>query len=438
MRVYGSTAIRNVAFVGHGGSGKTTLVDALAFVAGASRAPRPIKEGTTLTDYSPDEIERQHSISLGLAYAEWMDTKINLIDTPGYLDFFGEAVTGLYRRRRRGRRAERRQRRRGRHREGLGGRATSGTCRACSSSVQMDKEHADFERVFTDVKAHLSPKVVPVEIPIGEGPQFQGIINLFSGKAHIYKRGTKTGEYDEVDDPRGVPGPGVESYDEDLIETVASTDDALIERYLGGEEIPRDEVITALQEGAGVAGDRARSSCGSAAAHLRHARAARRKMVELLPSPAEVPPAGGRATAASARVFKTISEPHVGDVTLFRLYAGSLKNGAEVWNAEHEVAEKLNHLSVQQGQGAHRGGGAPRGRHRLGGQAPRHPHQRHLLPPRRAASCCRRSRSPRRWRPPRWWSSSGARRTSWPPGSTSCTRRTRPSTSSTTPSCGRR
>jgi elongation factor G len=92
MRVYGSDAIRNVAFVGHGGSGKTTLVDALAFVSGASRRHGSIKDGTTLTDYTPDEIARQHSISLGLAYAEWMDTKLNLLYTPGYLDFFGEVV----------------------------------------------------------------------------------------------------------------------------------------------------------------------------------------------------------------------------------------------------------------------------------------------------------------------------------------------------------
>ena len=96
MKVYGSNAIRNVAFVGHGGSGKTSLVDALAFVSGSSRRHGSIKDGTALTDYSPDEIDRKHSISLGLAYAEWLDTKINLIDTPGYLDFFGEVVTGLH------------------------------------------------------------------------------------------------------------------------------------------------------------------------------------------------------------------------------------------------------------------------------------------------------------------------------------------------------
>src|SRR5919108_3360849 len=96
MKGYGSNAIRNVAFVGHGASGKTSLVDALGFVSGSTRRHGTIKDGTTLTDYSPDEIERQHSINLGLGYAEGLDTKINLIDTPGYLDYFGEVVTGLH------------------------------------------------------------------------------------------------------------------------------------------------------------------------------------------------------------------------------------------------------------------------------------------------------------------------------------------------------
>ncbi|MEK7380768.1 MAG: GTP-binding protein, partial [Gemmatimonadota bacterium] len=161
MKVYDTAAIRNVAFVGHGSSGKTTLVDALAFVAGSSRRHGSILEGSTLTDYTPDEIDRKHSISLGLAHAEWQDTKLNLIDTPGYLDFLGEAVTGLY---------------------------TADAAVVVISGVsgvevgtekvweicderhlpriifvtQMDKERADFDRVFEDVRDHLSPKVVPV------------------------------------------------------------------------------------------------------------------------------------------------------------------------------------------------------------------------------------------------------------------------------------
>ncbi|HEV8454982.1 MAG TPA: GTP-binding protein, partial [Gemmatimonadales bacterium] len=246
MKVYGSNAIRNVAFVGHGASGKTSLVDALAFVSGASRRHGSIKDGTTLTDYSPDEIERKHSINLGLGHAEWLDTKLNLIDTPGYLDYFGEVVSGL-------------------HAadaavvvlSGTGG-VEVGTEKVWEVCDQlhlprvlfvslMDKEHADFERVFKDVKAHLTPKVVPVEIPVGDGRDFHGIINLFSGHCHYYKKGTKTGEYEVVPIPQEFEAL-FQQYNDQLTEAVASTDDVLIERYLGGEEIPRSEFIGAVKK----------------------------------------------------------------------------------------------------------------------------------------------------------------------------------------------
>jgi elongation factor G len=344
MKVYGSSAIRNVAFVGHGASGKTSLVDALAFVSGASRRHGSIKDGTTLTDYSPDEIDRKHTINLGLGYAEWLDTKINLIDTPGYLDYLGEVVSGL-------------------HAadsavvvlSGTGG-VEVGTEKAweiCDGLhlprllfvSLMDKEHADFQRVFDDVKAHLTPKVVPVEIPVGDGHDFHGIINLFSGHCHFYKKGTKSGEYDIVPIP-----PEYESlfqqYSEQLTEAVASTDDELIERYLGGAEISRESFIRAIKR-AVIAGEIVPLFCGSG--ELTYGtRTLLKKMVELLPSPAEVQPPVDAPLVG--RVFKTLSESHVGDVTLFRLYTGEVRNGSEVFNAEHETIEKLNHLSVQQGK----------------------------------------------------------------------------------------
>lgn len=348
MKVYGSNAIRNVAFAGHGGSGKSSLVDALAFVAGSSRRHGSIKDGTALTDYTPDEIDRKHSISLGLGYAEWLDTKINLIDTPGFLDFFGETVTGL-------------------HAADaavivLGGVSgvevgTEKAWEVCDRLhlprmlfvSQMDKEHADFERVFQDVREHLTPKVVPVEIPIGDGPNFHGIINLFSGHCHFYKKGTKNGEYDHVPVPAEYQDRFAR-YTTQLTEAVASSDDNLLERYLGGEEIAREEVIAAMKR-AMVQGEIVPLFCGSA--ELTYGmRALLKKMVELFPSPLEAQrPAGDDGSAPLlGRVFKTVSEPHVGDVSFFRIYRGGIKNGDEVWNAEHSVAEKLNHLSIQQGK----------------------------------------------------------------------------------------
>ncbi|MGH7606660.1 MAG: GTP-binding protein, partial [Gemmatimonadales bacterium] len=184
--MYKTPDIRNVAVVGHGASGKTSLVDALAFVAGTSKRHGSIKDGTALTDYTPDEIDRKYSINLALAVAEWMDAKINLIDTPGYLDFTGDALAGI-------------------HAADAGLVVLAGTAGVEVGTEKvwdycerrglprlffvslMDKEHADFERVFDQIKERLTPKVIPVEIPVGEGQEFHGIINLFSKRAHLYK-----------------------------------------------------------------------------------------------------------------------------------------------------------------------------------------------------------------------------------------------------------
>jgi len=214
----------------------------------------------------------------------------------------------------------------------------------------MDKEHADFERVFQDVKAHLTPKVVPVEVPIGDGPDFHGIINLFSGHCHNYKKGTAKGEYEVVPIPPEYQ-QRYQEYNEQLTEAVASTDDELIERYLAGEEIPREQFIGSVKK-AMLAGQIVPLFCGSSTLTY-GLRTVLKKMVELLPAPSEVVAADAAAHRAApllGRVFKTISEAHVGDVTLFRLFNGELTNGSEVWNAEHETSEKLNHLSIQQGK----------------------------------------------------------------------------------------
>src|SRR3989475_342009 len=360
MRVYKPPEIRNVAVVGHGASGKTSLVDALAFVAGTSKRHGSVKDGTALTDYTPDEIERKYSINLAVAVAEWMDTKLNLIDTPGYLDFTGEALAGVH--------------------------AADGAVVVVSATggvevgtekvwdyceardiprlffvSLMDKEHADFERVYGQIKERLTPKVIPVEIPVGEGPEFHGIINLFSKKCHLYKKGTKAGEYEEVDVPAEYRDR-FERYSKELIERIAETDDTLLERYLGGEEIGRDEAIAAMKAGM-AKGELFPFFCG--AAELTYGtRALLSKMVELCPAPHETPPVEAQKWGSAerltlkaddtgplaAQVFKTVSEPHVGDVTLFRIFSGTVRNGQDVWNAPRELSEKLNHLCVAVGK----------------------------------------------------------------------------------------
>jgi elongation factor G len=360
VRVYNGDAIRNVAVVGHGGSGKTCLVDALAFVAGSSKRHGSVDQGTSLTDYTPDEIERQYSINLALAHAEWMDAKINLIDTPGYLDFVGDAVAGIC----------------AADSALVVVSATSGvevgTESAWGYAEQrglarmffmslMDKEHADFERVYKDIKEHLTPKVIPIEIPVGEGPDFKGIINLFSKKCHMYKPGTKTGEYEEVEIPDEYMDR-FETYSQELIETIATTDDDLLERYLGGEEISRDEAIAAMK--AGVASGELFPLLVGSGVKTYGMRALLNKLVEMMPRPTERPSIMGETWGNAepveietsddgefvAQVFKTVSEPHVGDVSFFRIYSGTVTNGMAVYNAPREVTEKLNHVSVAQGK----------------------------------------------------------------------------------------
>ena len=361
MREYKGSEIRNIAVVGHGASGKTSLVDALAFVSGSSKRHGSVKDGTALTDHAAEEIERGYSINLGPAFAEWQDNKINLIDTPGYLDFHGDAIAGL---------------------AAADGAlvvvsATSGvevgTERMFREAVSrgdpvlfvvsmMDKEHADFDRIYQQIKTRLSTKVIPVEVPVGQAHEFHGVVNLFTKKAHQYKKGVKTGEYEETE----IPNESKELFDRyyaELIESISATDDTLLEHYLEGAEISREEAITAMKE---AMKRMELFPLFVVSSELNYGmQAVLSTVVELMPNAYEMEElhafkgAEGDATVeihasdtgpCAAHVFKTMSEPHVGDVTFFRLFSGVIHNGDELYNATRSGVEKLNHLSVAQGK----------------------------------------------------------------------------------------
>jgi elongation factor G len=361
MREYQGSEIRNIAVVGHGASGKTSVVDALAFVSGASKRHGMVKDGTSLTDHTQEEIERGYSINLGCAFAEWQGNKINLIDTPGFSDFQGDATAGLA------------------AADGAlvvvsaTGGVEVGTVRMFREAVRrgdpvlfvvsmMDKEHANFDRIYQEIKSKLTSKVIPVEVPVGEGPDFHGVVNLFTKKAHVYKRGTKSGEYEETDVPDEVR-PQFDKYYSELIETVASTDDNLLERYLEGNEISDAEAIAAMKE-AMKRMELFPLFCVSSEL-MYGTRAVLQNIVELMPNAYEMEElhafkgAEGDHTVEihanddapfAAIVFKTMAEPHVGDVSYFRILSGSVANGGEVYNATRDVVEKLNHISVAQGK----------------------------------------------------------------------------------------
>ncbi len=364
MREYRGSDIRNIAVVGHGGSGKTSLVDALAFVSGSSKRHGSIADGTTLTDTAPEEVERKYTINLGCAHAEWDGGKINLLDTPGFLDFQGDAVAGL---------------------AAADGAlcvvsATAGvevgTERMFREAVSrgdpvlfvvtmMDKEHADFDAIYQQIKATLTAKVIPIEVPVGEGASFHGIVNLFDRKAHVYSRAAKSGAYAETDVPAEVQ-PQFDRYYAELIETIAATDDGLLERYLDGGEISRDEAIGAMKN-AMKRMELFPLFCVSSTLNY-GTRAVLSTIVDLMPSAYEMEEihafkgAEGDHTVEihadddaplAALVFKTQSEPHVGEVSIFRILSGSVRSGDEVYNATRDVTEKLNHLAITQGRERH-------------------------------------------------------------------------------------
>ncbi len=359
MKVYESQNIRNLAVIGHGGSGKTTLVNAMAWLAGSCTRMGSVEDGNALTDFTPDEIEHQISINLALAYAEYMDTRINLIDTPGYLDFVGEVKAGL--------------------------RVADAACLVVNAVAgvevgtervweyaaaenlprlifvsMMDKEHADFQSVYRQIRETLSDRAIPVEVPIGQGADFHGLCNLFSEKAHLYKPGMK-GEREEGEIPDEVRGD-YDRYRQELIETVAETDDTLIERYLEGEQLSREEVLAAMKAGM-MARELFPVFCGSAF-ELHGVRSLLQKVVELVPNPTERPEiratrpgsdekvfiAPNVGSPTSALIFKTTTEPHVGELSYFRVFSGKVASGADLANATRNHDERLAHIGIMQGK----------------------------------------------------------------------------------------
>lgn len=360
MREYDSAGIRNIAVIGHGASGKTSVVDALCYAAGSSKRHGSSRDGTALTDHLPEEMERGYSIAVGCAYAEWMDTKINLLDTPGSLDFQGDALAGLT------------------AADGalcvisaVSG-VEVGTERTFRSAVarqdpvlfvmsMMDKEHADFDRIYEQIKARLTKQVIPVEIPIGAGPTFRGVINLFTQRAYLYTAGTK-GEFVEADVPEEC-ADRFARYRQELIEAISATDDALLERYLEGGDIDRDAAISGMKEA--MKRMELFPLFAVSAENMVGIRALLTEIVQLMPNAYEMEElhaltgAEGNNTITlharddapfAALVFKTLSEPHVGDVSYFRVLSGAVRTGQDVYNATRDGVEKLGHLSIPCGR----------------------------------------------------------------------------------------
>jgi elongation factor G len=345
--------IRNVALVGHRGSGKTSLNEALLFEAGATNRLGSVTEGSTVSDSAPDEKAREMSISSSLASFHWDDRKINLLDTPGEPSFVADTLAAL------------------RVCEGavfvvnavMGVEVTTerlwqradelGLARLIFVNM-LDRERADFFRSLESLKSAFGQHVVATEIPIGAEHELQGLIDLIDMKAYRYE-GEGRGGAEEIEIPEELRAQA-EEYREKLMDEVAEVSDELMERYLEGEEISHDETVAALKSGV-TEGRIFPVTCGAATKNLGTNRLLD-ALVEDLPSPAKkgAVQAGETSLEPSedaemvAFVFKTLADPFAGRLNLFRVYQGVVKHDTQVFNCRAHAKERIGQLLVPQGK----------------------------------------------------------------------------------------
>ena len=354
MQQYGLDNIRNLVFLSHCGAGKTSLGEAALFTAGASTRLGKVDDGATVSDYDPDEVKRKISINLSLLPCQWKETKVNLIDTPGYTDFVGEVKAAM------------------RVSEG----ATIVVCAASGVEVgteqvwayseeanlprlifinKMDRENADFYKVVEEVQAKFGSKCQPVHVPVGAHNSFEGIVDLLTKKSYT---GSKA---EEGEIPSSVQSQ-VDSFRGKLVEAIAGVDDTLIEKYLSDEEITLEELQHGLKE-ATINGSIVPILAGSALKNI-GAHLLLDAIHDYLPSPKEgkVVVGGDSAEQAvqeiepsmdaplAALVFKTSADPYVGKLTYFRVYNGSIGSNSQVWNANRNEVERIGQLFIMRGK----------------------------------------------------------------------------------------
>ncbi len=356
MKTYDAKDIRNVLLVGHGGSGKTTLLEAMLFTSGAITRMGVVEDGNTVSDHDPDEQRKGISVSLSMAPIEWNDVKINVLDAPGYADFIGDVRSAV--------------------------RAVDAVIVVVSAvdgvEVQteaawelaveeglpraifvnkLDRERADFEATLAQLVSSFGNQVAPFELPIGQEHDFEGVADLLHEKADRYPSGPRAEESDWPDDLHAMADPAREK----LIEAVAESDDALIEEYLEVGTLPEEHIVSGAKDGFA----RARLApviVGSAAKAMGIDRLLD-FIVEEFPSPVERGPVtvttkDGSDTERSctgsdpttAFVFKTLSDPFVGHITMFRVYSGAVRPDTSVHNTTQGTDERVGQLFTLQGK----------------------------------------------------------------------------------------
>ena len=352
MAQYGLENIRNLALVAHNGAGKTSLAEAILFNTKLINRLGKVSEGSTTSDYDPAEQKRGMSISLSMLPYIWQGNKINLIDTPGYPDFVGEVKSAI------------------RVSEG----AVVVICAASGVEVgteqvwsycdgsnlprivcinRMDRENVDFIKVVDQIQSKFGRKCLPIQLPIGSHTGFQGVIDLLKMKSYT---GTAA---QEGDVPQALQSQA-QSLREKLVESIAETEDSLLEKFLGGEELNQEELAKALRQ-AVVNGKLVPIMAGSGLQNI-GVIPLMDAIVHYLPvpkerevlivgegnQPAKIAP--NPAGSLAALVFKTSADPYVGRLTYFRVYCGAITSNSQVWNVNRGENERIGQLFVLRGK----------------------------------------------------------------------------------------
>jgi elongation factor G len=366
VKPYPADRIRNVAVVGHGSTGKTSLVEAMLFVAKATDRLGKVDDGTSVTDFDPEEQRRKHTINAALAPLEWKDYKVNVIDAPGYPDFVGEVVGAL------------------RVADGVivvvdavagvqvqtevaWDYADHGGISRLVVVNRLDRENANFESILDSLRARFGNSVAPLQIPIGAEAGFAGVVDLLEMKAYTFANGQAA----SADIPADLAA-AAQTARERLMEAAADTDDALVEKYLDTGELTQEELTRGLHAGV-KAGTLVPVLC-AAATKLVGVTPILDAVTALLPSPAEAavkatdaakhdettltPDSGG---PLAALVFKTVADPYVGKLSYFRVYSGTMKSDSATVNAAKHKPERIGQVFLVRGKHQEPAGQVPAG-----------------------------------------------------------------------------
>jgi len=345
LRVYNSEKLRNIGILAHGGAGKTSLTESFLYNAGHTTRLGKVDEGSTVTDYLPEEIKRKVTVSTTLAPIEWKDHKINILDTPGYADFVGEVKSAL------------------RVIDGIvlvidgvaGVEVQSEVHWETAEEAEiprlifvnkLDRENANYYRVLDDLKDKFGIKAIPVMLPMGVEDSFSGVVDILKQKAYQFE-GT---ELNEIPVPEDLKAK-MEEYRETLIEAAAEGDDEILMKYLEGGSLTEEEIFSGLRQGV-IKAKVVPVFCGSALKNI-GTQLVLDAFVELFPSPLDAMKDEGKEELQkplAAIVFKTLADPYVGKLSFIRVVNGVLKNEASIYNVSKQKEERFGSLLVMRGK----------------------------------------------------------------------------------------